>query len=379
MIPVISKGDFIDAAQLHSFKESILTKINQSSAKPFLFGKTVNDQLEALDARRSIAQPGTASQDDMKNTVTTDCIHPFAVPSSPVLDSEVMDASLLMSSDYIHPLLPSEFPPLISMLFDPDNVAWLRHTAARKFIQWRRRTTLPGDSVLLHKAIYGQNNASKVQPSLHGQLTTSVRGTTSVASSMISSPSQVLVPQSASPYYSQPVSPNPSATGLESRPSEFTLARLKDHTQREERLAQIRLAKWASDLQRSLNNERERFEKLERDKRAQWLLERVGEEVRNGAIVAALPGSQSPSRWAMTRHGTPSKMNDPSRWGYQGEKLNSRDPLGVCEWGDGARTKGVIVVQVLGGVGVLGAVVVAAMRAWGGEGSGVWGWVAGGD
>lgn len=383
VIPVINKGDSLDASQLHSLKESILTSLEKSSARPFLFGKTLKEQMEALGNHQGADQPGTSGLEILHGETAKDCVHPFAVSSSPVSDSEVMDASLLMSSDYIQPLLPSEFPPLVSLLFDPENVSWLRHAAARKFIHWRRRTAISADSMLLHKATNARaDTASHTRSPLHRRFSNSVRGTASVASSLISSPSQVLVPQPTSPFYSQPVSPNHSATAVDSRPSDFMLARLKDHTQREERLAQIRLAKWAVDLQRSLQNERGRFERLERDKRARWLLERVGEEVRSGAIVPASQGAESPSTWAMVWQGSNPKSGDPSgRWGYAGgDKIDSGDPLGVCEWGDGAKSKGIVVLQVLGGAGVLGAVMVAVVKAWGGaEGSGAWSWVIGGE
>jgi hypothetical protein len=50
-----------------------------------------------------------------------------------------MDASLLMSSNYTPPLVGSELPLLVHHLFDPENISWLKHAAARKFLSWRDR------------------------------------------------------------------------------------------------------------------------------------------------------------------------------------------------------------------------------------------------
>ena len=42
--------------------------------------------------------------------------------------------------------------------------------------------------------------------------------------------------------------------------------------------------------------------------------------------------------------------------------MDPRDPLGLCEWGDEVRKGGWVVVQVLGGVGVVSALVVAVLQ-----------------
>ena len=69
-------------------------------------------------------------------------------------------------------------------------------------------------------------------------------------------------------------------------PDSFALARVVDHTQREERLAKVRLSRWANDLQKSLAAERERYERLAKGERAIWLTERLGECVADGQLVA---------------------------------------------------------------------------------------------
>lgn len=146
-------------------------------------------------------------------------------------------------------------------------------------------------------------------------------------------------------------------------------------------MSEIRVAKWATDLQRSLRNERDRFEELQRDDRAKWLLERVGEQVSRGTIVAS-PGGSPRADWAVVRRGDEKDAKAGQRYNKAGG-VDSRDPLGLCNLSDQVRKQGFVLVKVLGGVSVLGAIMVAVIRACGGEAglpqSGWWEWVSGGE
>lgn len=223
-----------------------------------------------------------------------------------------MDASLLMSPEYVQPLLPSELSNLIDTLFDLDTIAYLKHTSAKKLVTWHA-THPPLTRV-----------SSPTQPP-------STRG--SVASPQLTSLSNsgVLIPQGSE------LSLNTS--------NSYALARVADHSQREERLAQIRLSKWASELQLSLQRERERFERLARNERAIWLLEKMGEEVRDGQIVT----SEDVHARAMVRQQDTEKSPVRSGAIYQ-----MHDPLGLLQWRHSLRTRGWIALQVIGSVGVVG-------------------------
>lgn len=74
------------------------------------------------------------------------------------------------------------------------------------------------------------------------------------------------------------------------------------------------------------------------------------------------------------------KENTASKYGRVGN-LDSRDPLGLCDFSDEFRRRGYILVKVLGGVSVIGAVVVAVVRACGVETAlpegGMWSWFMG--
>ncbi|KFY25183.1 hypothetical protein V493_04764, partial [Pseudogymnoascus sp. VKM F-4281 (FW-2241)] len=161
---------------------------------------------------------------------------PYAVSSLPSDDRETMDASLLMSPDYIQPLVPTDLPALIAHVFHPSAIAYLRHQASLKLVRHRKST---------------HSSTSSIPRPFPGPI----------------QPANI-------------ISPPLGATNT------FALARIADHSQREERLAHIRLSTWAADLQRSIANERARFEALARGERAVWLTERLGECVADGTLVA---------------------------------------------------------------------------------------------
>jgi hypothetical protein len=119
---------------------------------------------------------------------------------------------------------------------------------------------------------------------------------------------------------------------------------------------------------------------LQRNDRAQWLLERVGEEVSRGTIVAS-PGGSPRAEWAVVRHGDEKRSQAGQRYN-KATGLDSRDPLGLCNLSDQMRRRGFVLVKVLGGVSVLGAIMIAMARACGVETAltqnGWWNWLTGG-
>lgn len=253
---------------------------------------------------------------------------PYAVSSEKTTDLEVMDASTLMSPDYEQPLIPSELDILVQKLFDRDNLAWLRHSAAKKLVQ--KCGDLP---TMLSPAGPAPNVLS---------------GTTSPGIGW----------RSASG-----VSMSSSISSLGESPPSYTIARLADYTRHEERMAQVRLAQWATDLQRSLQNERERYAALARGDRAIWLTERLSECVVDGSLV---PISQTPGFC-----GLHIPASDKSGGGldvmkeYRVAGLSPHDPLGVVGWIDDIGRRGWIIVQIVGSVGVVGGLALWVARSWG--------------
>ena len=173
-----------------------------------------------------------------------------------------------------------------------------------------------------------------------------------------------------------------NSEGLEP-PGDFSLTRYGQFAQGDQHFSQIRIARWATDLQRSRRNERDRFEELQSNERAKWWLERVGEEVSKGTIVSS-PGAAPRAEWAMVRHGDEKKSRSISqRYVKAMTGLDSRDPLGLCNLSDELKRRSFVLVKILGGVSVLGAIAVAITRACGFETafppSSWWPWITGAD
>jgi hypothetical protein len=149
VIPVIAKSDTLSTQEAIALKTSILARLQTTAFRPFLFGQSMDDALLAVQglpiARTSATGPPTEAAQYPLNTPT----YPYAVSSTPGPDHDNMDASLLMSPDYVQPLLPSELLALVNQIFDPESIAWLRHSAAKKFLAWRQRTKLPGDAIIM--------------------------------------------------------------------------------------------------------------------------------------------------------------------------------------------------------------------------------------
>ncbi|QSZ35014.1 hypothetical protein DSL72_007876 [Monilinia vaccinii-corymbosi] len=306
VIPLIARSEVLSLEDLVSVKRHVLSELRAANIRPFLFGLSLDDALHS-------SQPAA----------------PYAISTMLSKDHETMDASLLMSPEYIQPLVQSELTALVDQLFEPDSIAWLRNSAAKKFVQWR-------------------NNPLVQKPqSLYRPLSQSM---------MSSSASQVLT---------APVGATTS----------YALARITDHTQREERLAQVRLSKWAADLQRSLENERARFELLARSERAVWLTERLGECVQDGTLV---PISQARQTQRSSDSGALVKRESYSRAASSGAILNTHDPLGILEFNEEMKRRGIIALQLVSSFGIIGGLAFWINRNWQPNGASIWGldWTA---
>jgi len=304
VIPLIAQSDALSAEQLSSLKTTILSELQAANIRPFLFG------LSPEDALRS----------------DYPCA-PYAISTITGKDHDTMDASLLMSPDYVQPLVISELAALVERVFERDAISWLRNSAAKKFIQWR-------------------NSSAPSRPQdLYRPLSTS--------QSMISSASQML-------------------TGPARATTSYALARITDHTIREERLAQVRLSNWAADLQRSLQNERARFDALARGERAVWLTERLGECVQDGTIIPISEARQqqfSPTSGALVNIKQNSRKGAYSRRSTSSAKmaLNPQDPLGILQLNADLKQRGLTALKVISGFSIIGGIAywVSVKNDWG--------------
>jgi len=296
VIPLLAKADTLSEDDAQNLKSAVSEELEMAGIRSFMFSK---EQPTALP--------------------------PYAVCSSPSTDMEYMDASLLMSSDYIQPLLPSDLSVLVEQIFDKDNASWLRHSAAKKVIRWRRTpramSIITPTSRISFTPQYSRANTSPLTVS-----------TSSTSQALISYPSS---------------------------PLSYAEARVADHTQREERLARIHLANWAGSLQRSLQNERARYEALAHEQRTAWLRERLDDCATDATDRSLISSSQAAA--VETKSSKEAYAGFSSRRGLG----KHEDPLGLMRWNEAMRQRGWIAFQVVGSFGVLGAVAVWVVRNWG--------------
>lgn len=314
VIPLIAKSDTLSLEEIEALKRSTSEKLQHTKIRPFTF-----------DGELAIAS------------------HPYTVCAATSDDNDNMDASVLMSPEYVQPLIPSELANLVQQVFNPNNIAHMRHLAARKLVRAQ------GSKALALSSVFSRTASGH----LHGRPPTSL---TPIAHPLDTSVAVIPYTNGMSPYIQ---------------------AKIADHTQQEEKLAQIRLARWAGDLQRSLQNERARYEAISRGERAVWLNERIGECINDGSLVR-VPSSSSAAR---TEKGLEVvKPELPRVSGHRG-LLDPGDPLGLLRWNEFMRRKGWIAFQVVGSVGILGAMAVWVWRTWSSGGdeyttSWSWGWLA---
>ena len=350
VIPLLAQTDLLRSDKdVASTKERVAQQLHEANIKPFVFTVPTEERELALALPTSSGLP-----------------QPYAISSANGSDHDVMDASLLMSPDYVQPLVSTDLALLVEQVFCPDGVSRLKHAAARKFAQWRR-PSVPEDS----SADRVNNDYASRPQSLYRPL--NLGGGSRNELGIFSSSANALGPG--------------ILTAPLGAPSSFALARITDHTQREEQLAQIRLANWAAELQRSLDNERARYEKLARSERAIWLTERLGECVKDGTLVAVSPAAENAVNAAniiqqqqqaaenalavpgKKRHSTKSKKSGRrSMWAGTSTASSSNsklslpssfsreDPLGLLEVTAGLRARSLLVLEVLGSLGVLGGV-----------------------
>ncbi|KAB5558615.1 hypothetical protein GE09DRAFT_1120040 [Coniochaeta sp. 2T2.1] len=323
IILLLAQSDLLTPGHITTAKQQIQHQLQEANIKPFCFA--------ASSAREEVP-------------------YPYAISSALGSDHDNMDASLLMSPDYIQPLIPTELASLVEQIFTADGTSWLRHAAARKYLLWRKaESSSPSSKPMeLYSPLLGGSNSG---------------GNNSLGNSFMQ--------QQQTPTASQMLTP--SALG---GTGSFALARVADHTQREERLAQIRLANWAGELQKSLANERARYEALARGERAVWLTERLNECVMDGTIVPVSSGG------GKRRGGEKRSRRKHVGGDLGGGEMRStagrthQDPLGLLEVVADLRRTGVVVLEVVGSLGLLGGVAVWVCRHYT-QGGATYQWVVG--
>lgn len=108
IIPLLARADEVGSETISESKERLRRTMNDENIECFSF-----------------STPGSPR-------------HIYAVSNVTHSDNDMMDASVLMSSEYSPPLISTDLSMLVGHLFSMDGSAWLRHSAASKCVQWRR-------------------------------------------------------------------------------------------------------------------------------------------------------------------------------------------------------------------------------------------------
>ncbi|KAK5111106.1 hypothetical protein LTR62_005305 [Meristemomyces frigidus] len=285
---------------------------------------------------------------------------PFAISSALSDDTETIDASILMSSQYLQPLVPSELNHLVAHLLHPENIARMRHRSATKVLFWRQAHLAPHATTSQQQ----QHHDNSFSPQF-GHTLRSVPSTNSV---LAEEASKVLLPPSTANHY-RSISPSTSArSSLQSggageiMTASATSANALAQYNNEQTQAhgshlpfrQIRLAKWAQDLQRSLDNERRRYREM-------YLHSRPSQRSStDGADESAASATGDAETFLIPYSQRPAK----GRLGGAIAVIDPRDPLGVLGFSQACRRHGWFALKVASGCGVLGALVWWTMRHW---------------
>lgn len=117
IIPVISHADTLSVEEVASVKEAVAQQLAENHVRPFTFSN-------------SGVPEGTVAV--------------YAISSSPGSEFDLTDASLLVNSEYIQPLVTTDLARLVDDIFCPNGASWLRHSAAKAYLEWRKRHTQYG-------------------------------------------------------------------------------------------------------------------------------------------------------------------------------------------------------------------------------------------
>ncbi|CAK7274716.1 hypothetical protein SEPCBS119000_006314 [Sporothrix epigloea] len=333
VIPLLARADALQTeTSLTETKEKIARQLREANIQPFVFTSL------------------TASQDSAPVQASASGLPlPYSVSSANGCDHEVMDASLLMSPDYVQPLVPSELAALVQRVFCPDGISRLRYSTAEKIARWRRSnspSTNSNNEPSRPLGLYRYLEFDGDEPNQHpANLSSAAAARAGVRTAPLGAPLSC------------------------------ALARTTERTQMEEHLAQIQLASWAAELQRRMDRERAGYETLARNERAVWLTERLSECVQNGTLVAVPPTAQI-LQWQQQQqvqsfakgHRKKSKSRRSAAASPSLDPRLSRsvfsheDPLGLLEVTAGLRARGIVVMQVLGSLGVLGGLALLMIR-----------------
>ncbi|KAI5266190.1 hypothetical protein E4T47_08322 [Aureobasidium subglaciale] len=306
IVPVIGRADTCTGDNLKDAKTAIRTSLEASGVRTFT--------LQTTNAEDALMQS------------------PFAVSSMSSEDDETMDASVLMSSEYVQPLVSSDLTQLVERLFDPDNAQWLRHCAVKKCIQWRREYLKTSfDSHKRELRELALERLGCLHPNGHDVAPSSI-------SSVLSSPSGYLMPQTTTPSQ-RGTSPTPfrlvPAAALGTT-SQYDFGGRMDPRNLDR--TDTQLPEWAHHLKIALD--------MEYQERKQPT---TGVHDRHNATSALVKSGHQ--RSSSTR-------------ASELDSFDHKDPLGLLALGQRFNVSGWTMLPVVGGCGAVATMLLWAARNW---------------
>jgi hypothetical protein len=263
-------------------------------------------------------------------------IEPLAVSSARGSDADVIDASLLMSSKYMPQLVSSELHYLVEHLFDPSNMARLRHLSAQKAAAYRKNHPAHPQP-LFHHTHHQQSHTGHLSPVIS-------------TGSVLDEASKVLVPYGTSSYY-RSTSPTISDFSAPSS-SAYAVARYNESPRDPNQpIREIVTAQWAEDL--THRGRDPTIVKPISQTFPQYFSSGLPSDTESDPKALTLPQHQ---------HSSTSQPQRPSRGRLGGALcvIDPRDPLGVLAFGQ----RSYFALRVAGGCGLLGALCYCVVRFW---------------
>ncbi|KAF6836054.1 heat shock protein [Colletotrichum plurivorum] len=225
----------------------------------------------------------------------------YAISSELETNHDIMDASLLMSSEYMQPLLPTDLPGLLDSILSSTGAAWLRHGAAKKMLAWRSRHRIANKT----RSTFAMPSESSLETRLL-----------------------------------------PTRTGTR---APLAMSRAPRYALYEESFCRVQLTNWAADLQRSLANERAGRERRAQVLAATWPREarrQDGLETEDARTALALTCAKGRVDKQHSNKRRRSTGSDPS-WAL----VRNQDPLGLLQLKADFRCH---TLEMVGGLGILG-------------------------
>lgn len=327
VIPIIGRADTVAREVVELQKERITEML-----------KLYNIETLSLSDTKAVHRRVDSSMADASPK------EPFSISSALGDDSETIDASILMSSQYVQPLVSSDLAYFVDKFLNPNNISRMRHLAATKFLLWRQANL--GSNMDMTKLHHSPSVGFGYSPAR-----------TTTESIIDENQSKALVPRVASSYFQSNRSTSPfggsdlsalSAPNTGMGQSAYALGRSHDlgnsfYGSEQAPYGEIRLAKWAQDLQRGLSSERRRHQEMYSQPPPDWTRD-DDEHVDDKALVAARP--------ARGRLGGDLAVIDP------------RDPLGVLALSQTVTQRGWLALRIAGGCGLVAAVALWVVRNW---------------